>query len=280
MVVRTEKEYLRRPNATDALKEAAMKIALVTVLAAFALLSVPATVATQADQVDVTAAFDAPAQVIYGQPLVFALTIQNRAAEAIEVDLGWDRKANVRVRVNGRSVAVSRPADGGVSRTSTVQVGPHQTYSHRYVLNEWVSFDQPGPYTIELNLDGAFRKANRRIQSPPTHTQLSVAVLPRNADALRQRCEALATEAINAPTRTEQDDAGYALSFFDDPVAVPCVRKVIQATHRFDSWLIRGLGRIGTEDARMVLEELFRSQDHDRYRLASDALFRFRTRDR
>jgi hypothetical protein len=65
------------------------------------------------------------------------------------------------------------------------------------------------------------------------------------------------------------------LSYVGDPVALPFLQKVLQATIRIDSIAIEGIRRIGTPEAKSVLAQLAASSGEERAKLASDALRRF-----
>jgi len=139
--------------------------------------------------------------------------------------------------------------------------------------------DQPGAYELHLDLNSSFRTTDGGLLNPTTDSVLKVNVSGRNAVRLRQLCERLVQSSIKAPTFQAQSDAARALSHIADPVAVPCIESLFRATDRFDPLITQALGRIGTEEARRALEEMFKSNDEDRFRLAADVLGRFQQRD-
>jgi hypothetical protein len=83
-----------------------------------------------------------------------------------------------------------------------------------------------------------------------------------------------------APTiYQDQADAALALSHVVDPVAVPYIEEALSATTRVDPILIEGLRRIGSAEARAVLEQAATSSSADRAALARNALARLSSRD-
>lgn len=230
---------------------------------------------------DVVVSFETNPQLVVGEPGIVGLVIRNRSDEAVTVDLGWDRRDSLRVRVtrpDGSHIDGPRLAQAGVSRIPTVRIPARGTYAQQYVLNEWVSLDEPGTYEVELRLDASWRTTEGPNPAPSARTILGVRVNPRDAVHLRRTCDLLAEQALRAPTVSAQHDAARALSYVRDSVAVPCIDKVLKATTRFDPSLTQALVRIGTESARATLEGILRSGDEERFRLAGDALQRFRLR--
>lgn len=53
--------------------------------------------------------FDADSQLVLGEPLIVRSTIRNRSAESVDINLGWNRKGAVRLRLrnpNGNEIDV------------------------------------------------------------------------------------------------------------------------------------------------------------------------------
>ena len=262
-----------------------MRSAITSCLAFTLLLLSGTRSAAQSAPNGVVVSFDTRIDVTSGEPIVIQLAIHNRSMDQIEVDLGHDRKGSVRVvltRPDGLVIEPPgpvRPAEGGISRTPRVVIPAGDRYSHQYILDEWVKLERPGTYFAEVSLDSPFRTSDGHVVSSPTTSRtLVVNVGARDVVRLRQACERLAQAAIGSTTAQAQISAAYALSYFVDPVAVPCMRTVIRATNRDDALIAAGLVRIGTEQARSVLEEMAISSDTDRFETASGAMRRFQLR--
>ena len=224
--------------------------------------------------------FDADSQLVLGEPLIVRSTIRNRSAECIDINLGWNRKGAVRLRLrnpNGNEIDVPALASsGGVSRTRTVRIDAGSSYSQQYIIDEWISPEQIGPYTVTMTVIASVQGSRGPIVAAYPDNSFVVDVKPRDAATLQRRCGVLAIRATEESNASDRIDAAAALSYFKDPIAVSCIDTVLQKTTMFDSVLARGLMLIGTENARAVLEKMFMSDHDERHRIASDALVRFR----
>jgi hypothetical protein len=228
--------------------------------------------------------FDADKQLVLGEPLLVRSTIRNRSTGFVDVNLGWNRKGAVRLRLrdpDGNDIDVSRltTADG-VSRTRMVRIDAGSSYSQQYIIDEWIPLDQVGTYTVTIDLDAFVQGARGPVAAVYGDNSLAVDVTQRDAAMLQRRCGMLAVRVIDESDAGDRIDAAAALSYFRDPAAVSCIDTVIQKTRGFDSVLTEGLRRIGTQNARAVLERMLQSSDDERYRVASDALRRFQLREK
>jgi len=109
---------------------------------------------------------------------------------------------------------------------------------------------------------------------------LPIRVTERNPDKLQDRCQHLLDEIRLATNSDDTKRSAEALSYVNDPIAVPYLTKVINANKLVDSIAILGLERIGNTDARSALEAALTHYDPDTVHAATDALNRLDTKRR
>jgi hypothetical protein len=201
--------------------------------------------------------FHLPDRLTLREPVVFDFAVINDLAEPISVDMGWNRIGHFAfdVRKPDGLVVSARPEPrGGVSRLSRVTVDARQRYEHWLVLNEWLTFDQIGTYQLTIRFSGTLtNSAGRRISvNPMSH---SFEVFDRDEQALRNRCAALVREAIHSDGLPEEQRAATALSFVEDPVAIPYLAELVNNDRSLQTAL-DGLLRIGGPLARKIVEQV------------------------
>jgi hypothetical protein len=153
-----------------------------------------------------------------------------------------------------------------------------ELYSQPVLLNEWYDFEQAGDYDVQIALPGPIRTSKVTVINSPAQ-RLRFHIAARDEARLRRTCELLVRPAISAKQYEEQANAALALSYVVDPVAVPFLREVLLAG-TVDNIVIAGLRRIGSGEAKAVLEEASRSSDAERAALARDAIRRISSRPR
>ena len=246
------------------------------------LLAVPA-VAQLPAGVNVSYAI-AGGDVTLNEPVFLVLSVDNRLPEPVSVDLGMNYDSGFRAKLtrpDGKVVDRSQP----VARTSEIVVPgvefvpPLKTFAKRLLLNKWFVFDAPGRYALDVELtipilvnpslsadqyvrrelDVARTKpipVNGVAAPSPTAGHVELTVRDRNPTHLAALCEELQRRAaLPGPGRR---DAAEALSYVNDPVAVPYLKAMLEGNANEDL-VIDGLARIG--DAAAV-EALISQTDH------------------
>jgi hypothetical protein len=232
---------------------------------------------TQPADESVTATFAATLDVVLHEPLIVLLRIENHFKEPVTCDLGPYRRGNIEVAVmppGGSLQRLPKLEESGFGLAGAVSIAAGEVYSEQLLLNEWYPFDQVGSYEVDIRLNSAFKSAAGRVANPRTSDTLRFHISPRNEERLRKACEHLTVATITGSNAQAQLDAVRALSYIDDPVALPFLQQILQATIRFDSIAIEGIRRVGTPDARSALAQLAASSDEERAKLALDALRR------
>jgi hypothetical protein len=212
---------------------------------------------------------------------VIRFTIQNRLNEVVEFDLGGDYKSNIRVQLSrpqGASMALVPDRRGGLAELGNVRLPANQELSHQFVLDEMVTeggqavnLTAVGDYVAEVSINAVFRTAKGLVVTPRWLGSVQFRVEPRNETRLRQVCEEAANTILTTPPGNELSEhmkAVRVLGEVIDPVAVPCLAKVLSATSLGNDNLFRSVSRIGGPEARALLETLAKSPDETRSRRA------------
>jgi hypothetical protein len=132
-----------------------------------------------------------------------------------------------------------------------VIVEPGADYNESLVMNEWFAFATEGTYSLTSKLTSDIETADGSFQAAGETTRLRVnsrdsAQLSKVCAELEKQAEmATSVEASQRPTR--------ALSYVEDPIAVPYLARLLSAHTLSYDMAITGLARIGTDDAAEVL---------------------------
>lgn len=182
-------------------------------------------------------------------PVFFDLTVFNRGAETIGLDLGINRKANLKLTIQepAGSVITRTLSSENFGRPGQVSLAPGAAFVERLLLNEWFEFRQPGAYKIKMTL----------LDGPST--EFSVQIGPRDPAQLERVSQELANRAIAGPSLEARMDAANALSHIQDPVAVDSLVRVLQHGLLVEHYAVAGLERIGSPEA---IAALVAAQDH------------------
>jgi PBS lyase HEAT-like repeat len=201
--------------------------------------------------------------VTLGEPVFADLWVHNRLSEPVDVDLGWDKKGNIRLHVvdpaGGRlQLQLQRPAEGGMWFPGVMKVGPESKIQQRLLLNEWVSFPSVGRYIVELALGAPARDRSGAWVATAGAAPVSLEVSPRDEATLRRVCEELVQPALSFDVKTATE-AAAALSYIQDPVALPYLKRVLLGGGPGADFAIEGLARNASERAIEVLVGAFDS---------------------
>jgi PBS lyase HEAT-like repeat len=191
------------------------------------------------------------------EPIFVDLTVSNRTAQTVGIDLGRNDKSNLELTISDPTGAVVTEtlSPGGFGGSGEISLPPQGTFAEKVLLNEWYPFPLTGAYSIKMTLldgDGTASAA-----SPST--EFSVQVGPRNPSKLALLARELADKAITGATIAEKMEAAITLSYIVDPVAVDSLVRVLQQGSMVAHYAVDGLGRIGNPEA---IEALTAARDY------------------
>jgi hypothetical protein len=198
-------------------------------------------------------------------PIFIDLSVSNRSAEMVGVDLGLNGKANLELTIQKPDGAVITrtlsPEDFGSSGEHSLK--PGRSFAERLLLNEWYDFPLSGSYKIKMTLlDGPLVTSETANADRPS-TEFLVEIGPRDPAELESISQKLADRAISAATIEQRMEAANALSYIRDPVAVDSLARVLQQGELVEHYAVDGLGRIGTPEAIAALTAAQYLRDED-----------------
>lgn len=228
-------------------------------------------VGAQSPNLAVSVRYAIPAQVTLGEPVVLELSAHNEGKEATVVDLGLADSDNSHVSIrqpDGKTMNVGfvLPDRADEAREYGIHpLGPGQTYKAELILSEFSDFSTIGPYRVRAEFSGVAGQRGDKQIDVTYSWKGEVAVLARNAGALRTHCERLLQEILSTDDLQLRVKAVKRLRSIQDPVVVQYLSQVLEhapADTRSISLLgIEGLQRFETLQARAALTAALGHQD-------------------
>lgn len=161
------------------------------------------------------------------EPVFVQLRAVNQADRPARLDLGFDRKGNLRFLVSApgkkETIVVPRP-HGGLARQGLVTVAPHGSFTQEILLSALYRFSSEGHYLIRVELSSGGRAGHKGQSLPYESQKMVLHVLPRNPSKLRRVCANL-VEAIMSGDAESAMESAVALSHVNDPVAIPYLER-------------------------------------------------------
>ena len=201
-----------------------------------------------------------------GEPVIVKLTLQNGLSEGVVTDLGVSFRTNLRSRLVGPDGQVKTPprtAGSIFGPLGKVSLAPQGQFSEQILLNRWYTFDGIGGYDVDLNSVAPITTESGVPLPYQVQGHVVIEVVPRDPARLEQLCSALDREATEASTAAVALDAGEILSYVADPIAVPHLAHLAQASVVLGFQAIPGLERIGNEPAADALISILSNSRDD-----------------
>lgn len=217
------------------------------------------------------------------EPVVVQFSIKNRLNEPISLDLGHNRKTSFLITVlkpNGSIVRVPELSSEGLGAIGRISLDPMQQYSQRLLLNEWYDFSEPGTYMVDINLAAPIQANGGSTINVATKKRVKIYVAPRDADALKRKCEELGNAVAQSASYAEAEEAARALSYIRDSVAVPYLKTALDANKLVSVIILDGLSRLSSDEAIEVIISAAQSQNQDTAEYAKGILFQLQAKVR
>jgi hypothetical protein len=157
-----------------------------------------------------------------------------------------------------------------------VTVAPGADYQEPLVMNQWFAFASQGTYSLTSRLTSDIETADGSFQAESQAAQLRVN--PRDPTRLNKICAELSKQAQIATTVESAQFPVRALSYVDDPIAVPYLARVLSGHTLAYEKGVQGLERIGNDEAVEVLLSALNESWGDIPELATTSLGRMQDR--
>jgi len=234
----------------------------------------------------VTIVFTIPeSKVSLHEPVYIQFSIHNGLDEDVRFDMGLDGKHNFEFSVKKPDGSWARippkeyPPYVGGRAVEKAPLAPGKTFTKTMLLNEWYQFPAPGRYVVEAKLGGEVQTVSGTPIAPALATEIPVQVTPRDPKRLESVCEELRKGAMNA-NAWEASQAALALSYVDDPIAVPFLGRVLKESFAGKEAAISGLARIGNPEAVQILTSYSTGADPELKLQIENALQEIRSRSK
>lgn len=198
----------------------------------------------------------ANSKVVLYEPIILNFHIQNDSNQNIKLDLGQNSKQGFIFTIvypDGKVSQLPQLTRNGISTLGNVLVKPQQTYNQKILLNEWINFDSTGSYKIEGRLAEPIKTEDGKILVINSNFNTTVNVQPENAERLKRVSAALVQSISESDNWKENSEAALTLGYVRHPIAVPFLQKVLTSKRLVEPIAIKGLERIGNEEAVQVL---------------------------
>ena len=230
------------------------------------------------DEVTVTYSF-ASRKFTLHEPVVLQLKIMNATSQPIQLSLGKNYNENFIVSFIGPSGATVQPRqirEPGFGATGQVRIEPGETFKKNLLLNQWIEFDSPGKYEIEVRLAKAIEntQADPSVRMGSFHDTIEIAA--EDSVRLNEVCAALASQVEMASSYQEAADAAQALSSVKDPIAIPYLERALFSKQLVEPIVIDSLERVGSDKAVQVLILALTRLPNDEIVLVRNSLERVR----
>jgi hypothetical protein len=155
-------------------------------------------------------------------------------------------------------------------------VEPGSTYREPLVMNEWFSFASQGTYSLTSRLTSEIETEDGGFLAEKETAQIRI--IQRDPARLSKICADLAKQVEVAATVGAAQFPARALSYVDDPIAVPYLARVLSAHTLAYEKAVTGLERIGNDEAVEVLLSALNDNYGDIAELATRSLGRMQDR--
>jgi len=195
------------------------------------------------------------------EPVFVVVRIENSLAEQVTFELGFQEKAHfhfILTEPSGSTVSPPDISEGGLGATGHMTLNAASTFERKVLVNEWYQFSKAGSYGIQVKLSALALKtaSGALLANEVSSPRMLLQVDPADPSKLSELCQALLDAARTSRGYAKQAEAGLALSYILDPVAVPYLAKLAKM-RGLDGMSVAGLARIANvEGVEEVISNL------------------------
>ncbi|MGH9432522.1 MAG: hypothetical protein ACRD3T_13355 [Terriglobia bacterium] len=202
--------------------------------------------------------------VTLNEPAYLLFVVRNGTGRETTVYLGKNNTAGFRFTITdstGKITHAPQAGAAGAGAWGKVLVDAGRSYAQDLLVNEWYHFDKPGNYKIEVELIEHALREPEKVLRTWVSGKMELTVLPRNPQRLDAVCRKLILTALSVSNYPAASEAALALSYVQDPVALPYLGQLLAGGNSLSPTAIRGLVRIGTPQAVSILESHLATSD-------------------
>jgi hypothetical protein len=270
-----------------AMMEKKGRVAMRTNLGLCCLLLVMATVAAMSHaqkvprEIDVQFRFQERVVTLH-EPVVLLFEVHNGLKQPITLTVGSLTRQfyDLKLTTPRGQVLHKDPFNGQVDIVTIgngkITVEPGSDYNEPLVMNQWLPFASQGTYTLTSKLTSDIETAEGSFLAESETAQLRIN--PRDPARLNKICAELARQVEMATSVDAAQFPARALSYVDDPIAVPYLAHVLSAHTLAYEKAVQGLERIGNDEAVEVLLSALNENYGDIAELATWSLGRMQDR--
>lgn len=217
------------------------------------------------------------------EPIYIQFAIRNDLDEDVRFDMGLDGKHNFEFSIKKPGGSLIRippkpyPPYVMGRAAERAPLAPGRTFTKTLLLNEWYQFPAPGRYVVEAKLGGEVQTVSGVPIAPAPAVEIPIQVTPRDPARLKVVCKKLTEGAMNV-NAWEASKAAFALSYVDDPLAVPYLGRVLKESFAGKEAAISGLARIGNPEAVQILTSYYTKAEPTLKPVIDNALLEIRLR--
>jgi hypothetical protein len=234
----------------------------------------------------VTISFTTPEpKVSLHEAVYIQFSIHNGLDEEVRFDMGLDGKHNFEFSVKQPDGSLIRvpphpyPAYVLGNPAERAPLAPGKAFTKTMLLDEWYQFPAPGRYVVEARLGGQVETVSGTPIAPAPAQEIPIQVTPRDPKRLKSVCEELTKGAMNV-NAWEASRAAFALSYVNDPLAVPYLGRVLKESFAGKDAAISGLARIGNPEAVQILTSYAETADPEMKLEIANALQQIQSRSK
>lgn len=199
------------------------------------------------------------------EPVLVNFVVTNSQSEAIRLDLGANLIEGFRVTLTSPDGTQTKPQElriNGLARGGKLTIPPGEVYKQKLLINEWVDFPQPGPYTIGVEMTVPISTENGQVILNSVRDDFHILILPSSTQELENVCNNLLDQLLTSQKGSEMWETARIMSFIKDPVAIPYLDKMLKSGKIIaEVYAIDGLGRIRNIGAVEMLIDLSASSN-------------------
>jgi len=233
------------------------------------------------EQIDVHFRFQEGVATLH-EPVVLLFEVHNGLKQPITVTVGSLTRQFYDLTLTTPRGQVLRkdPFNGQVDIVTVgdgkIIVEPGADYKEPLVMNQWFSFESQGTYSLTSKLTSDIETADASFQAESQTAQLLINA--RDPTRLNKICADLEQQAEMASSAEAAQFPALALSYANDPIAVSYLDRLLSAHTLAYEKAIKGLERIGTDEAVEVLLSALNENWGDIAELATRTLGRMQDR--